>query len=441
MTKKPIVAAVGRPNVGKSTFFNRMAGRRISIVDDRPGITRDRIYADVEWRGREFSLIDTGGLDPHSDDPMRARIREQAELACDVADAIVFMTDARVGLMPDDVDIAKRLRKSGKPILLVANKVDGIGQTDYLEFCGLGLGDPIPISASNGLNMGDLCDEILNALGDVGPVAEPSPALSVAIVGRPNAGKSSLVNRILGENRVIVTELPGTTRDSIDTPFEMDGKAYRLIDTAGIRKKSRVSEDVEYYSAIRAISAIESADAVAIVIDATEGVAEQDVKICGLAHDRLKPSVVLVNKWDLVEKDSRAVDAFNMRLDSELKFMSYRKTLYISALTGQRVNKALALLEESHANASRRIPTGVLNEVIGDAMAANEPPGAGRGKLKIYYCAQTSTNPPVFALFANDEKLMHFSYRRYLENALRKAFDFSGTPIRVSVRTRSDGKA
>ncbi len=434
---RPIVAVVGRPNVGKSTFFNRIAGKRISIVEDTPGVTRDRIYADAEWCGHNFTLIDTGGIELKSEDVMWKHIRAQAELAMDIADVILFIVDGRVGLVSDDYDVADFLRMSKKPVVLAVNKLDNGKMDDIYDFYALGLGEPIGISAEQALNLGDLLDEICSHFPKMEP-EEETDVFRIAVVGKPNAGKSSLVNKILGFDRVIVSDIAGTTRDAVDTPFTVNGKKYCIVDTAGIRKKSKVTEDVEYYSVVRSIEAIRRADAVAVVLDASEPVSEQDIKICGLVHESNKPSVIVVNKWDKIEKDTFTQEGYKATLNEELKFMSYYQPLFISALTGKRVQQVLTSLEKVYENASRQIPTGVLNDVMQDAMSVNEPPNYNGKKLRVYYTTQTMTNPPTFTLFVNDEKIMHFSYKRYLENALRKAFDFSGTPIRIRVRNRKN---
>lgn len=435
---KPLVAIVGRPNVGKSTFFNRLAGKRISIVEDMPGVTRDRIYADAEWCGYYFTMVDTGGIEIHSEDKMWKHIKAQAELAVELADVILFFVDGKTGIMSDDYDVADYLRKSKKPIVLAVNKIDNKNYDLVYDFYALGLGEPIPVSSEQGLNLGDLLDEIVKYFPERVESDAEKEALKIAVVGKPNAGKSSLVNRILGFNRVIVSDVAGTTRDAIDTPFSVDGKEYRIIDTAGIRRKNKVEEDVEYYSVVRSIDAMRRADVVAVVIDASEPLSEQDIKICGLVHESMKPSVIIMNKWDAVEKDTFTINEFGKKLDEDLKFMSYYKPLYISALTGKRTNLVLDALNEVYEHASMRVPTGVLNDVLNDAMAVNEPPNANGKKLRVYYATQPTTNPPTFVLFVNDEKIMHFSYKRYLENALRKAFDFSGTPIRLRIRNKGN---
>lgn len=438
---KPLVAIVGRPNVGKSTFFNRMAGKRISIVKDVPGVTRDRIYTDAEWCGYEFTMVDTGGIEIHSQDTMWIHIKKQAELAVELADVILFIVDGQQGVMADDYDVANMLRMSNKPIVLAVNKIDNQKMNMFYDFYQLGIGDPIPISAELGLNLGDLLDEVVKNLKKKEPSDSPrteDEPIKIAVVGKPNAGKSSLVNKLLGYERTIVTDIAGTTRDSIDTPFSVDGQNYIIIDTAGLRKKSKVNEDVEYYSNIRSIDAIRRADVVAVVVDASEDISEQDVRICGIVHESRKPSVIVMNKWDTIEKDTFTINRYNDILKESLKFMDYFKPLYISALTGKRVNQVLGTLNEVYQKASQRIATGILNNVLHDAIAMNDPPTKNGKKLKIYFITQISTNPPTFVLFVNDPLIMHFSYKRYIENALRKAFDFSGTPIQLIIRDKKE---
>ncbi|MBO5776670.1 MAG: ribosome biogenesis GTPase Der [Clostridia bacterium] len=437
---KPIVAIVGRPNVGKSTFFNKMAGRRVSIVNDMPGVTRDRIYVDAEWCGYAFTLVDTGGIELKSEDQMWKHIRRQAELALDIADVILLFVDGKSGIMADDYDVAQMLRCTNKPVVLAVNKVDGKDDSVIHDFWALNLGEPYPISAEQSLGLGDLLDAIVANFDERTDMGEEEEAIKIAVVGKPNSGKSSLTNRLLGFERVIVSNIAGTTRDAIDTPFEYNGRKCILIDTAGIRKKSKVEEDIEYYSVIRSISAIRRADIVLVVVDSAEMLSEQDIRICGLVHDAGKPSVLVMNKWDLIEKDTHTVNRFTENLKNDLKFMTYLKTVFISALTGKRVNTVLDTALAAYENASQRIPTGVLNDVIGDAIAVNEPPTHNGKRLKIFYANQPSTNPPTFVIFCNDGKLMHFSYKRYIENALRKAFDFSGTPVKIVVRSRDEEK-
>lgn len=434
---KQLVALVGRPNVGKSTLFNKIAGKRISISHDMPGVTRDRIYAEADWSGNNFTIIDTGGLEINSEDTMWKHIREQAYTAIDIADVIVFIVDGKNGLLPDDYQIAAILRNTKKPVVLAVNKLDNPDDTAY-EFYELGLGEPYAISAEHSKGIGDLLDAVSENFSNHDKEEKPE-ALSIAVVGKPNAGKSSLVNKLLGFDRSIVTDIAGTTRDAIDTPFTYCGKDYMLIDTAGIRRKKNVDEDVEYYSVVRALAAIRRADIVLIVIDAATEITEQDIKIAGYVHEQGKPSLIIMNKWDTIEKDTHTVNRFNKILDNSLKFMSYYKPLYISALTGQRVEKIIREAELVYANASTRISTGVLNDVINDLITVNEPPTKNGRQLKIYYCTQISTNPPTFVFFVNDSKIMHFSYKRYLENGMRKTFDFAGTPIKVIVRNRNEG--
>lgn len=435
---KPIVAVVGRPNVGKSTFFNKMAGRRVSIVDDMPGVTRDRVYVDVEWCGRAFILVDTGGMELKSEDSMWRHIKRQAELAVDLADVILFFTDGKAGVTPGDHDIADFLRKTKKPVVLAVNKIDGPDSSAMYDFYELDMGDPVAVSAEQSLGLGDLLDEVVARFGDADSATDDGETLKIAVVGKPNSGKSSLVNRILGYERVIVSSVAGTTRDAIDTPFEYEGRRYMLIDTAGIRKKARVEEDVEYYSVVRSIAAIRRADVVLIMVDAVEGFTEQDVKIAGLVHEAGKPGIIVMNKWDAVEKDESTMNRITAGLKQDLKFMDYFYVRYISALSGQRVSTVLPAVDEVYAHTSQRVTTGLLNDVIGDAITVNPPPTHNGKRLKIFYCTQVGTNPPSFVVFVNDPKLMHFSYRRYLENSLRKSFDFSGTPIRITVRAKAE---
>ena len=435
---KPIVAVVGRPNVGKSTFFNKMAGRRVSIVDDMPGVTRDRVYVDVEWCGRAFTLVDTGGMELKSEDSMWRHIKRQAELAVDLADVILFFTDGKAGVTPGDHDIADFLRKTKKPVVLAVNKIDGPDSSAMYDFYELDMGDPVAVSAEQSIGVGDLLDEVVARFGDADSATDDGETLKIAVVGKPNSGKSSLVNRILGYERVIVSSVAGTTRDAIDTPFEYEGRRYMLIDTAGIRKKARVEEDVEYYSVVRSIAAIRRADVVLIMVDAVEGFTEQDVKIAGLVHEAGKPGIIVMNKWDAVEKDESTMNRITAGLKQDLKFMDYFYVRYISALSGQRVSTVLPAVDEVYAHTSQRVTTGLLNDVIGDAITVNPPPTHNGKRLKIFYCTQVGTNPPSFVVFVNDPKLMHFSYRRYLENSLRKSFDFSGTPIRITVRAKAE---
>ncbi len=434
---KPLVAIVGRPNVGKSTFFNKVVGKKISIVENFPGVTRDRLYADAEWCGKQFTLVDTGGLELKSTDEMWRHIQKQAEIAIETADVIILFTDAKTGLNASDEDVAMKLRKSGKPVLLAVNKLDNYDPTKLYEFYNLGLGEPYGISAEHGTGIGDLLDEVVASFGDEN-FNDDSEYIKLCVVGKPNAGKSSLCNKLLGFDRTIVSDIAGTTRDAIDTPFRYKEKDFMLIDTAGIRKKKSVEEDLEYYSVLRALGAIRRADVCIVMIDATVGITEQDVKICGYVHEQGKPSVIVMNKWDLVEKDTNTINEFNAKLAEELKFMDYFKSIYVSAKTGQRTDKIIDVACSVLDNASRKISTGQLNDLILDTVRVNEPPSINGKRLKIKYVTQISVNPPAFALFVNDGSLMHFSYRRYLENCLRRAYDFSGTPIKILVRDREE---
>lgn len=433
----PLVAIVGRPNVGKSTFFNRIVGQRISIVEDTPGVTRDRLYADAEWCGHSFTLIDTGGLEIKSEDVMWSHIRAQAQIAVETADVIVFMLDGKTGLTHEDYEVAAYLRKSRKPILLVVNKLDNNEQHLLYDFYELGLGEPIGISAGQAKGLGDVLDEIVKLTGKY-ETEEKEEALKIAVVGKPNAGKSSLVNKLLGYDRVIVSDIAGTTRDAIDTRIKIGDKEYILIDTAGIRRKRSVEEDLEQYSVMRSLGAVRRADVCLIVIDSSEELSEQDVKIAGYVHEQGKPSVVVMNKWDVVEKDTYTIEKYNRKLKEELKFMDYFIPTYVSAKTGKRVDNLIKLAERAYENASRRVSTGLLNDVLREAILTNEPPSKNGKRLKIYYVTEVSANPPTFVIFVNDDTLMHFSYRRYLENALRRSFDFEGTPIRLIIRNKNE---
>ncbi len=432
----PLIALVGRPNVGKSTFFNKVAGRRVSITEDRPGVTRDRLYTDASWRDKHFTMVDTGGLELKSEDVMWKEIKKQADVAIETADVILFFTDGRDGLHPSDYDVADILRRSKKPVILVVNKIDDYAPEKVYEFYSLGLGEPFAVSAEHSQGIGDVLDEAISYFPDV--TIEPVPSLKIAVVGKPNAGKSSLVNRLLGSERSIVTPMAGTTRDAIDTLFYRDDKAYTLIDTAGIRKKKNVDDDVEYYSNMRAFDAVRRSDVCLLVVDSGEGLTEQDVKIIGYVHEQGKPSVIVMNKWDLVDKDTHTINRFEEKLKEDLKFMDYYKSVYISAKTGQRVEKLLAAAEEVYAHATFRVPTGELNDLIGDAVRLQEPPSYLGRRMRVFFSSQVSTCPPTFALFVNDERLLHFSYERYLENTIRRAYDFSGTPIKIVVREKKD---
>lgn len=434
---KPLVAVVGRPNVGKSTFFNKVVGKKISIVDNFPGVTRDRLYADAEWCGKFFTLVDTGGLELKSEDVMWRHIKKQAEIAIETADVIILFTDVKTGITAPDYDVADKLRKSGKPVVLAVNKLDRYDPAALYEFYNLGLGEPFGISAEHGIGVAELLDEVVSRLEDCAENAD-GEYLKLAVVGKPNAGKSSLCNKLLGYDRTIVSDIAGTTRDAIDTPFTFDGTDYMLIDTAGIRKKKSVEEDLEYYSVLRALGAIRRADVCLITVDATEGLTEQDVKICGYVHEQGKPSVIVMNKWDLIEKDTHTVNEFNAKVKEQLKFMDYAETIYISALTGKRADKVLDVAKKVYENAGRRIPTGQLNDLMLDCVRANEPPSFNGKRLKITYLTQTGVYPPTFVFFVNESNLLHFSYKRYLENCLRRAYDFSGTPIKLLSREKDE---
>ncbi len=435
-----VVAIVGRPNVGKSTLFNKIVGERISIVDDTPGVTRDRIYHEAEWCGHKFRLIDTGGIEPKNDDVILKGMRLQAELAIDHADVIIFMVNVLDGMVAADSDVATMLRKAGKPVVVAANKVDNIGQPpmELYEFYNLGLGDPMPISSIHGLGVGDLLDEVVKSLPEESDTAEDEDTLRVAVVGRPNAGKSSLINKILGEERVIVSDIAGTTRDAIDTRFEKDGVAYTLVDTAGMRKRGKIDDMIERYSVIRSLAAVDRADVCIIVIDATQGVTEQDSKIAGYAHDQGKASIIAVNKWDLVEKDTNTMKHFRDSVLEGLPFMMYAPVHFISALTGQRVERLFELVKYVHEQNSMRIKTGMLNDVLNEATSKVQPPSDKGKRLKIYYMTQPSTCPPTFVVFVNNKDLMHFSYLRYLENQIRGVFGLEGTPVKFIIRERGD---
>ncbi|HOM42124.1 MAG: ribosome biogenesis GTPase Der [Clostridia bacterium] len=434
---KSIVAIVGRPNVGKSTLFNKLAGKRISIVEDHPGVTRDRIYTEVQWQDRTFTLIDTGGIEPHSEDLMLKQMKQQAEVAIETAEVIIFLVDGQEGITPSDREVANLLRRARKKIILAVNKIDAPKYKDNIyEFYNLGLGEPMGISSGQALGLGDLLDEIIKNLSPEEEEVYDEYTIKVAVVGKPNVGKSSLVNKILGEQRVIVSDVPGTTRDAIDTPFTMGEGKYVFIDTAGMRKRGKVFESIERYSVIRSLTAIERADVCLMLIDGKEGVSEQDSKIAGYIHDQGKAAVIIVNKWDIVEKDDKTVDKYKADIRNELSFMEYAPILFISALTGQRVNKVLGLVNHVSNQHAMRVSTGMLNDVINEAVLTNQPTVSGGRRLKILYAAQVSIKPPTFALFVNEPSLMHFSYQRYLENQIRKAFGFEGTPVRFLLRER-----
>ncbi len=407
----PLIAIVGRPNVGKSTFFNKVVGRKVSITEDRPGVTRDRLYADAEWRGRVFSLVDTGGIELKSDDLMWKHIKKQAEVAIETAQVILFFVDGKEGLTTSDYDVADMLRRSKKPVILIVNKIDEYSEEKVFEFYSLGLGEPYPVSSEHGKGIGDVLDECVSYFEK--NCGEEDDSLKIAVVGKPNAGKSSIVNRLLGFERSIVTDIAGTTRDAIDTKFSYEGKNYTIIDTAGIRKKAKVEDDVEYYSVMRAFDAVRRADVCLLVVDSTEGLTEQDTKIIGYVHEQGKPSVIVMNKWDLIEKDTNTINKFEDKLKEDLKFMDYFKSVYVSAKTGQRAEKIMKVAEEVYANAHTRIPTGTLNDLISDTVRANEPPSYNGRRLKVYYSSQVAVAPPTFVLFVNSCELMHFSYERH----------------------------
>jgi len=438
--QKPIVAVVGRPNVGKSTLFNRLVGSRVAIVDDTPGVTRDRLYADAEWLAHNFTLIDTGGLDPDTDDLMARHIFRQAEAAIASADVIIFLLDIKTGIMDADRHVADLLRRSKKPIVLVVNKVDTPTKDnhEFYEFYELGLGEPVAISAGQALGLGDMLDVIVSHFPTPVEVDDEDAPIRVAIIGKPNAGKSSLINKILGEDRLIVSDVPGTTRDAIDTNFTFENKDYVLVDTAGLRRKSKVKENIERYSMLRTITAAERSDVCVLLIDAEEGITEQDTKIAGIAHESGRAAIIAVNKWDKIEKDDKTMREFTKKLETELAYMPYAPKLFISALTGQRVNKLFALVYACYQNHALRVGTGVLNDVLLEATAMHSPPTDKGRPLRIYYGTQVSVKPPTFVLFVNDKKLMHFSYARYLENRIRDAFGFDGTPVRFIFRERGE---
>ena len=437
---KPVVAVVGRPNVGKSTLFNALAGERISIVKDTPGVTRDRIYADVNWLDYHFTMIDTGGIEPDSRDVILSQMREQAEIAIATADVIIFLTDVRQGLQDSDSKVADMLRRSGKPVVLVVNKVDSFEKfmPDVYEFYNLGIGDPFPISAASMLGLGDMLDEVVKHFPDYAKDEEEDERPKVAIIGKPNVGKSSLINKLAQEDRVIVSDIAGTTRDAIDTDITYDGKEYVFIDTAGLRRKNKIKEEIERYSIIRAVTAVERADVCIIVIDATEGVTEQDAKIAGIAHERGKGIIIAVNKWDAIEKDDKTIYRHTEKIRQILSFMPYAEIIFISAKSGQRLNKIFELIDVVIANNSMRVATGVLNEIVTEAVAMQQPPSDKGKRLRIYYTTQVAVKPPTFVIFVNDKELMHFSYTRYLENRIRETFGFRGTTLKFIIRERKE---
>ena len=434
---KQIVAVVGRPNVGKSTLFNKLAGKRISIVEDTPGVTRDRIYAEAEWLRHTFTLIDTGGIEPQSDDIILSQMRRQAQIAMETADVIIFIVDGKEGLTGADKDVAQMLRKSKKPVVLVVNKIDNLkDESNALEFFNLGIGEPITISASQGLGLGDMLDKIVSYFKEENTSEIEDEYIRIAMIGKPNVGKSSLINKLLGEERVIVSEIPGTTRDAIDSYLETDEGKFILIDTAGLRRKSKVKEVIERYSVIRTFAAVERADVCILILDAEEGITDQDEKIIGYAHELGKAIMVIVNKWDLIEKDEKTMENFKKMLQRSLNFMAYAPYLFISVKTGQRVHKVLQMAKTCYANYSKRISTGVLNDVVNKAVLMKEPPVVGIKRLKIYYVTQVASRPPIFVFFINDFQAVHFSYQRYLENQLRESFDFEGSGIKIQFREK-----
>ena len=435
-----IVAVVGRPNVGKSSLFNKIVNQRLSIVEDTPGVTRDRIYCDTEWNGVKFTLVDTGGIEPRSDDVILSQMRAQAQIAIDKADVVIMVVDIQSGMTSTDADVAQMLLKANKKVVLCVNKVDrpGAEPPEIYEFYNLGLGDPFGVSAVHGLGIGDLLDEVVRELKDAPEEPEYEGAVKVALIGKPNVGKSSLVNYMLGENRMLVSDIPGTTRDAVDSVKENKYGKFVFIDTAGLRKKSKVSENIERYSVVRSYMAVDRADVVLIMIDANEGVTEQDAKIAGFAHDRGKASVIVVNKWDVVEKDDKTMNRIREKVVEDLKYMSYAPVVFISAKTGQRVEKLYELINYVHEQHGRRVSTGVLNDVLADATMKVQPPTDKGKRLKIFYITQPSTNPPTFVAFCNDAELFHFSYQRYLENQIRQTFGLEGTPIRFIVREKNE---
>ena len=439
---KPIVAIVGRPNVGKSTLFNALAGKKISIVKDTPGVTRDRIHADIDWLDHKFTMIDTGGIEPDSNDIILSQMREQAQIAIDTADVIIFMTDVKQGLVDSDAKVADMLRRSHKPVILVVNKVDNFNKmmADVYEFYNLGIGDPVPISASQRSGLGDMLDKVVSYFADLNLEQEEDDKPRIAIVGKPNVGKSSIINKITGESRVIVSNIAGTTRDAIDTDVKWNGKDYVFIDTAGLRRKSKVKEEIEKYSIIRTVTAVERADVVIIVIDAVEGVTEQDAKIAGIAHENGKGIIIAVNKWDAIEKNDKTVYEYTNKVRDILSFMPYAEIMFISAKTGQRLPKLFDMIDFVIANHAMRIETGVVNEIMAEAVALQQPPSDKGKRLKLYYITQVSVKPPTFVIFVNDKQLMHFSYTRYIENKIREAFGFKGTPLRFIIRERKEDK-
>jgi GTP-binding protein len=441
-SRKPIVAVVGRPNVGKSTLFNALAGQKISIVKDTPGITRDRIYADITWLDRTFTLIDTGGIEPDSKDIILSQMREQAQIAIDTADVIIFLVDVKQGLQDADSKVADMLRRSQKPVILVVNKVDSVKKlmADVYEFYNLGIGDPIPISAANQMGLGDMLEAVCEHFPEIEGPEEEDERPRVAIIGKPNVGKSSIINKLLGENRLIVSDIAGTTRDAVDTEIKYRGKEYVFIDTAGLRRKNKIKEELEHFMIVRTVSAVERADIAVLVIDAKEGVTEQDAKIAGIAHDRGKAVIIAVNKWDAIEKNDKTIYRFTEKIRETLSFMPYAEILFISAQTGQRMSKLFETIDAVSENHSMRVQTGVLNEIMMQAVAMQQPPTDKGKRLKLFYITQVAVKPPTFVIFVNDKELMHFSYTRYIENQIRETFGFKGTPLRFIIRERNEDK-
>ncbi|WMJ75920.1 MULTISPECIES: ribosome biogenesis GTPase Der [unclassified Sedimentibacter] len=436
---RPVVTIVGRPNVGKSTLFNRIAGKRISITEDTPGVTRDRIYAECEWLDKHFTLIDTGGIEPNTTDTIFSQMRIQAEIAIDMADVVLFMVDGKEGVTAADMEVAHMLRRAKKEIILVVNKMDKfVNDNNVYEFYNLGIGEPISVSSSEALGIGDLLDEVINKFDESLDTDDDDDSIKIAVIGKPNAGKSSIINRIIGENRVIVSDIPGTTRDAIDTRFEADGKKYTLIDTAGIRKKSKVSESVEKYSVLRAFTAVERADICILVIDADKGVTEQDVRIAGYSHDSNKGMIIVINKWDLIDKDNNTFKEFQEEVRKSLAYATYAPIMTVSALTGQRVNKILDEVNEVYSFRNLRVSTGVLNDIITEAVLMNQPRMVKGKRLKLYYGTQVAVNPPKFLIFVNDSSIVHFSYERYMENKIRESFEYKGTPIVIEFRSKNE---
>lgn len=437
---KPMVAIVGRPNVGKSTLFNALAGEQISIVKDTPGVTRDRIFADISWLNKNFTLVDTGGIEPESKDLILSRMREQAEIAISTADVIIFLVDVRQGLVDADFRVADMLRRSRKPVVLVVNKVDNFQKymPDVYEFYNLGLGDPIPVSGASRLGIGDMLDEVLSYCDEEALLEEEDDRPKIAIIGKPNSGKSSIINKMLGKERVIVSDIAGTTRDAIDTVVTKNGKEYVFIDTAGLRRKNKIKEEIERYSIIRTVAAVGRCDVAMLVVDAEEGITEQDAKIAGIAHERGKGVIIAVNKWDLIEKDNKTLNKYTSKIRETLAYMPYAELLFISAKTGQRFPKIFDTIDAVVENCNLRIQTGVLNEILAEAVAMKQPPSDKGKRLRLYYMTQVSVKPPTFVVFINDKKLMHFSYTRYIENQIRQTFGFRGTPIRIIARERKE---